>query len=200
MRSMRAPFDNPLEDMELESDAALAAARSSRFVFLIGFRFRANRAVVAQQHRIKSYFTPREAIATQIEKLVKGVRRNAEVVVAAHLRLGDYAKYLVGIHFHSLETYREKMCAIERLFHPRKVAFIVLTEAPVDLGVFKGLTVYGGVGSAIADLYTISACDYSFGVPSTFSRWGAYFGEVPHWMMHSKEQEPSLEKFKVPAI
>lgn len=168
-------------------------------MFLLGFRLRAYEYVYRHRKALCDYFTPVESIRKEIDVVEQEGRQSADVLVGVHIRQGDYADFEGGRFYHSQELYAAKMAKVEQLLAPRKVTFLTVAEGEIDEAQFKGLNTVKGPGSAIGDMYSLARCDYIMGVHSTFSRWAAFYGDVPHYVMWDVAEEPTLEKFKVEA-
>ncbi len=196
----RTAIPGPLGEFHaMDTPDFLAAARRHRLLLLLGFRFRAYDSFARQQEAVRRYFTPVAGIRRRVMETVQAARARGQVLVGVHVRQGDYAGFLEGRYHHSLQLYREKLDGIGRLFHPKPVVFLVAAERPVDPLPMRGLVWVPGPGTAMEDMYALAQCDYLFGVPSTFSRWAAFYGKVPHWIMREATEEPRLERFQVEA-
>ena len=48
-----------------------------------------------------------------------------------------------------------------------------------------------GPGTEIGDLYSLAACDYIIGPPSTYTQWASFYGQVPRFVHNRKYEEKS---------
>jgi hypothetical protein len=97
---------------------------------------------------------------------------------------------LGGRFFFALENYERWMREAAALHAGRRVGFLVCSNESVSpLLNLQGLKVIRGPGSAVADLYTLAACDQLMGPPSTFSLWASYWGGAPLHMLLSIDQK-----------
>jgi hypothetical protein len=198
--TVTASFDEPIVDTPMEDPAFAEKVKRHRLLFLLGFRFRAPNYIQSQRSLLLEYFRPVEAVRSRIDRVEQEARSKGDVLVAAHIRRGDYEHFQGGKYFYPLETYSERMRQIRDLLAPQRVVFVVLAEQRLDPEHFAGLDILPGPGAPVEDMYTIGRCDYSFGVPSTFSRWGAWYGGVPHWIMDHINRVPTLEQFKLHSV
>jgi hypothetical protein len=69
------------------------------------------------------------------------------------------------------------------LLKPAKVAFLITSPEKLDhVDLPLEYTICSGAG-AVHDMYTLAACDYIVGPPSTFSGWSSFYGSKPIFTM-----------------
>ena len=121
---------------------------------------------------IKKYFDE-EILPSAIRLVPETLHGN----VAVHIRLGDMPKeYRVP-----LDWYIEKIKQV-RESCDRPLSFLIFSDGnDSELKDLMALPNTRRVffGNALADMVAISRCSLVIGSVSTFSWWGAYFGQVP---------------------
>jgi hypothetical protein len=125
----------------------------------------------------------------------------ADITVGIHLRRGDYRTYLGGKYFYPLEVYEQCMRETVRLFPGKTLRFIVCSNEQAMPVAPAACALHAGPGHFIEDLYTLAACDYLIGPPSTFSQWASFYGSVPLCKLESSDQRvESLGDFSVASL
>ena len=119
------------------------------------------------------------AIRAEAELAVGTVRTRSDVVVAVHIRHGDYASHLDGRFFYPLPTYVQLMRECQALLGPKRVAFLIFSNATFPPDAFAEFDATPGPGGLVSDLHALSQCDRIIGPPSSYSSWAAFYGRVP---------------------
>lgn len=174
------------EEFNLNTAEFVDKARS-KIVITNGWLFRDHANLVKHANVIRSIFTPRQSVLDAVRKLDVKARQQADVIVGVHIRRGDYKQWQGGKYFYTSEQYGAMMAQAESCFKSRgkRVAFLVCSDETVDVNALAPHHVIPGIGRIIEDLYSLAACDYIIGPPSTYSNWAAYYGEAP--LMHITE-------------
>lgn len=139
---------------------------------------RAPRCFVKHQQTLREWFTPIPLHQQRIDAFVQPLRDTYDTLVGLHIRAGDYRLY--G-GFHGLEMWRIVMERMTEQLAGQRVAFILCSDEDFrdQAHRFQDFPVYFGPGHVVEDLYTLARCDYLVGVPSTYSNWAAFYGQVP---------------------
>ena len=161
----------------------------SRPLLVDGWLFRSDELL--QQHAacIREHFRIHDANQQRVEQLISSARGQADVVVGVHIRHGDYASYENGKYFYQVSEYVAAMHGVRQQLSPRRVVFLVCSNAKFTPDVFDGLNVVYGTGDVIEDLYSFAETDLLMGPPSTFTLWASFYGQVPLSMMMTADQE-----------
>ena len=188
---------SPSDDSQAISPrvAMADAPSSSRSVWVRRWLVRDNEGVLADRELIRSFFSPVEAIRLRVSSLMEKTRRGVDVVVGVHMRRGDYRKWAGGQYYFDDAAYAHWMRQIAGIFDGRSVRFLLVSNEPLDLAAFSGIDAVGGLGEAGADLYSLAACDYLTGPPSTFTGWASFWGGVPLLQLSSTNGTPKLGDF-----
>ena len=186
-----------LEELFLMNDSQnLAVLTSKKLFFLSGWLFRTEGLVEKHRDFIINYFKPLEIYRDSAENVILPLKNHFKTVVGIHIRLGDYKNFLDGKYFYELETYKNAMENIANIFGHDATAFVVCSNEDTNLDFFNGLNVTKGPGHFVADLHSLSLCDYIAGPPSTFSMWASFYGNKPLWQIENTEQIPAVKLFK----
>ena len=168
----------PDYDKDLSTPENRAVIAANRFVYLFGWRYRSFDLFHKHAEIIRDFFRPVRH-QDMVERFIAALRARYEVLIAVHVRQGDYAAHENGRFFLSTEFYGEMLKTVSGQLEGEKTVAIIFSNVQQDLSLFTGVDVVAGPGEAIADLSAMSRCDYIFGVPSTFSRWASFYGKVP---------------------
>jgi Glycosyl transferase family 11 len=125
-------------------------------------------------------------------------RQGADVLVGIHMRGGDYRTFWNGRYFYEMSQYRSLMHGMAQLLAPKRVAFLVCSNEPQQVEDYLPLTVTLGPGTLLGDLFTLSACDYILGPPSTYSLWAAFHGRKPICLLFRPTAPDNLSSFSIP--
>ena len=187
----------PRTPQDLKSVIAAAQAANTHTLFLQGYYFRHIPWVVRHAESLRAFFRPclEHRIAANV--VVDALRQTSDIVVAIHLRHGDYQFHKGGRYFWPVTTYRTFIDRICDLLAPARVGFMICSNAAHDPAHFAGLTWRAGPGSVPSDLYAMSRCDYILGPPSTFSSWAAFLGRARLLHLLTDNQPFGLDDFTV---
>lgn len=160
-----------------------------RMVVAKGWKFRDDEALGRFHEPVRAFFSPTRAIQSEVNKVLAQAREGMNRVIGVHIRRGDYANWLGGRYFFSIERYIAWMREALSLWPGERIAFVVCSNEELHgLSGKVGARVVLGPGNAAGDLYSLAACDAILGPPSTFSLWASFHGRVPLHMLESAEQ------------
>jgi glycosyl transferase family 11 len=190
--------------VDLSRPEVQSRVKQSRATFLVGETFRYMKGSPYETHlaRIREYFEPvddtQRSVAGYLEKFAD---IGEVIVVAVHMRRGDYRQWSGGKFFYSDEVYLEKMLQFQAEFPSKTIRFILFSDDPIKLAFFEeaGLEVHPAIGGVFEDLHLMSKCNYIMGPQSTFSRWASYYGSVPLLIIREAAQPVKREQFVVNA-
>lgn len=187
-------------EVDLQATVLAAEARQARWLLLQGFRIHCPQWVAHQAAGLRQFFMPIETQRQPAETLITQQRQRADVVVGVHIRQGDYAAHLGGRYFYDTTQYAALMRRMQQMLAPRTVAFVLCTHVPLMNTPFADFTWVPGPGQVLADLHTLSLCDYILGPPSSFSAWAAFHGATRLLRVTSAAQEFTLDDFTYEAF
>ena len=198
MKTIYVKTDDP--EFIMNSAENLPELISKKLFFLSGWLFRTEGLRNKHRDFIINYFKPLEIYRDSTEKVIAPLKNKFETVVGIHIRRGDYKNFLGGKYFYEIETYKKALENIANIFGHDSTAFVVCSNEDIDLNFFSGLNVFKGPGHFVADLHSLSLCDYIAGPPSTFSMWASFYGNKPLWQIENAKQIPRVESFRVSEI
>jgi hypothetical protein len=197
-RIIRAPRTE--EGFDLNRTDFLQAAGSKLVVSLDGgFWFKDHKNLQRYAPELRRFFSPLPRYQKEVDQLINHCRENANVVVGVHLRKGDYRTFRNGRFYFGDNIYRQKMLELEEQFKQwnKRVSFLLCSDEPIQDASFEGLRVQKGAGHMVIDLYSMAACDFLLGPPSTFSLWASFYGKVPLQFMYPGHMDVRLDHFWV---
>lgn len=181
----------------LDKPEATNFIKSVPFVFSRGYFFRDPTNITKHAKSIRAYFQPAKSYRENVSRLISQLRNECDVLIGVHIRQGDYKTFLDGKYFYDTAVYAALMRQVEKLFKDKKVCFLVCSNIEQDEAAFSGLNFVSGTNQMIEDMYSLAACDYIIGAPSSFSRWASFYGEVPLCTLESSDKYITLEDFEV---
>jgi len=190
--SNRPDFVTPIDGAEVQDKI-----RDARLVFVYGWRFHAPALVQRHAEKIRAYFRPIEEHENSSRQAVEQLRRNADVVIGVHIRLGDNYKWRGGKYFFPVSRYRGWMNELVEQFPGRKISFLVCSDESRNAAEFPGLTVGFGPDTPVGDMYALAKCDFVFGPYSTFTQWSSFYGDKPLFHLYSINDCVDLDRFNV---
>ncbi len=176
------------ESCDLAGETFAAAARGNRHLLVSGWLFRSDQLFQKHAPVVRRHFTLPEANRTSVQRLIGRLRNEADIVVGVHIRHGDYATFMNGRYFYSLEQYAALMRRVVEQLPNQRVKFLVCSNAACTPGVFDGLEVTRGTGHITEDMYALAETDMMFGPPSTYTGWASFYGERPVTFMEAADE------------
>lgn len=141
-----------------------------------GLHFYAPHWVERHAAAIRAFFTPLEPWRGNAERRAAAARGGADLLIGVHIRHGDYAQHHGGRWFFPIAAYAGLMRGLAERAAPRRVRFLVCSNAALAPADFPGLAATIGTGHLIEDLHALACCDLIVGPPSSYSGWAAFWG------------------------
>ena len=155
-----------------------------------------NDSFYKQSELLKQVLQPEPKSKDIAEERIQNIRKSNDIIVAVHIRRGDYKTFLDGKFYFEDEVYFEKMQQINNLLQPAKVGFAIFSNEEIDTKAFKNLNVsFSADNTAIGDMWGISLCDFIIGPLSTFSMWASFWKNVPLLFLERNTTINSMEMF-----
>lgn len=176
------------ESCDLAGEEFASAAHGKRHVLASGWLFRSEPLFQKHASVVRRHFALPEANRNSVDRLVGGLRNGADIVVGIHIRHGDYASFMDGRYFYSLEQYAAVMRRIVDQLPNQRVKFLVCSNADYLPGVFDGLDVTQGTGHITEDMYALAETDMMFGPPSTYTGWASFYGGSPVTFLETADE------------
>jgi hypothetical protein len=187
VKVIRIPMEESYDPASPEFKQLL---RTRRLVVVQGWSFFGDGAALSRNaDAVREYFRPIPEHVVNVSRISAAARARGDVLVGVHCRQGDYKTAFGGKYWYSVEQYREVLRRIVHRFAPRKVSFLVCSDAPQIREALAGLNVSWGSGQLIEDMYAFAECDYLVGPPSTFSGWASFYGQVPICRLETADAE-----------
>lgn len=165
---------------------------SNSVVLVQGWLFRSQTLFDLHADAIRDHFQIRACHQRAVNEAIGSARRDGAIVVGVHVRRGDYASYLDGRYYYSLDQYAAAMRQIAAQIPSRQVRFLVCSNEPIESGSFGGLEIQLGPGQLVEDMYALAATDLIIGPPSTFTGWASFYGQTPLIQLHAADQAIDL--------
>ncbi|HBV65827.1 MAG TPA: hypothetical protein DEF45_22720 [Rhodopirellula sp.] len=176
------------ESCDLAGEEFASAARGQRHVLTSGWLFRSEHLFKKHASVVRRHFALPETNRRSVDRLIARLRKDADTVVGIHIRHGDYATFMDGRYFYSLEQYASMMRRIVDQLPNQRVKFLVCSNAACGPDVFDGLEVTQGTGHITEDMYALAETDMMFGPPSTYTGWASFYGERPVTFLETADQ------------
>jgi hypothetical protein len=147
-------------------------------------------------HELRTYLALAMPYSANVERIVAQARSGCQTLIGVHIRQTDFKEHDGGKYYFSTEDYAHLMRHCTTLFHPARVAFLVVSDEPHSSANFPDLECFFGSGVDVEDMYCLGYCDYIIGsVASSFSTWPAVLFQKPTYRMASSKAKPLLEEF-----
>lgn len=183
------------DEFRLDSEDFRRWAKKSWLLFVHGWSFRDPDAFNRQASAIRDYFRPIPELCKRVDETVHRAREKCDVLVGLHIRQGDYKEHLNGKYYYESETYAKLMRETVALFPGKQVGFLICSNQKQNPEVFSSLMHFDPDGHLVVDMYSLAACDYILGPPSTFSQWASFYGSVPLCIVRDAQRPLSLNDF-----
>jgi hypothetical protein len=188
------------EDMQqhviLSDTNFLHNIRKNDLIFPHGYFFRDPQNLVKHRKIILDYFALCYKYHKKVQMVIRQARSSCDVLIGIHIRQGDYRTYADGKFFYEISIYYRLMRHLEDIFAGKQVHFLVCSDESLHESMFGKLSCTFSNGKAVEDMYSLSACDYITGPPSSFSSWASFYGAVPLYIMWDPHKKPSLYDFR----
>lgn len=175
-RLIRSPWGTRLD---LGDEAFLREARRTRVTTLQGWGLRSERLLQRHAEEVCRHLRPLPVIENKVRSTVAAATDDADMLVGVHVRRRDYAEWCGGRFFFGARDYRRVIDQVASLFPGKRVRYLVTSDDLGEASLLEGDDVTVCRGSAIEDLFSLAACDYLVGPPSTFTYWASFYGDVP---------------------
>jgi Glycosyl transferase family 11 len=179
-------FCEKLQKINLADPEGSKIIRKAKTTFLSGWGICSWQLVEKHQQKIREFLKIRQDYIDISNNFILEKRENYNFLIGVMIRQGDYQHYQNGRHYFSTEQYSYWINELSKLFKERgKIGFIVSSDTPQKLQDFSNKDVYfttgiaGGNGHYIESMVELSLCDIIVSVPSTFSMWAAFIGNIP---------------------
>ena len=154
----------------------------SETVLLSGFRFEAIDSLAKHADYVRDLFAPPKHVRVAAEEFVHRRTAGEDLIIAVHIRRGDYANFMGGEYYFDMDVYARVLKSFASEHSDQKCKFLIFSDdSNLVLDDFSGLDVelsdftYG----RYFDWFLMSKCHYIIAPPSTYSGWASFYGSVP---------------------
>ena len=182
---------------DLTKNLSVSERKEKPVIFMFGRFFRDYGNFAKYQNIIREHFKPILKIQEEVDNYISNIRTKATTVVGVHIRAGDYAHFADGKYFFSQESYSSKILELINAHSERIFFFVICSNAPIDLTIFRELPCATGIGHLVGDMYSFSQCDYIMGPPSTYTLWASFYGNKPLYQIRDINEPVTLDKFRI---
>ncbi len=183
----------------LNEDAKFLKLAKKNIAIIGEWQFRDFKNVKKHYDSIKEFFTPTDEYRLKIEQFIKSIKKEDELLIGVHIRLGDYKEWQDGKFYYSVDSYIKKMREVQSIFNDKNIKFLICSNEKLDEKPFidASLNFTFGLNGAIEDLYSFSKCDYLIGPPSTYSSWASFYGRVPLCFIYDMNIKIDKDLFEI---
>jgi hypothetical protein len=186
--------DGSADPVNVIEDPRVAAGKT---LWVRGWLYRDRSRLVAYKPCIREFFSPVPETQQRVDACIDANRKGGAILVGVHLRRGDYGKWAGGKYMYDDNVYSGLMRQVSATLPDRDVRFLLVSNEPVDRGNYAGLDIALGPGDPVGDLYSLAACDYIMGPPSTFTAWASFVGNVPCCSIDDPSTPLQLDRFAI---
>jgi hypothetical protein len=158
-------------------------------------------SIEIQQDKLRDYLCPKKRFVVYAERIIDELRSNYDCIVGVHVRRGDYATYLDGVHYHSWESYLHWANQTKQILEKsgkKNVGVLICSDDMPPSSITKNQSVhFSSSKEFMVDIHLLSLCNYNLGPPSSFGTWISWFGKVPRLVVYNSTEITSLEQFEV---
>lgn len=172
-------FLPPSENKDMSTELKIVDSGIGDNFYFCGWNFRNPDGLKKYHQEICQYFSPKGEVLERVKIFINKLRREAKKIVGIHVRHGDYRIFSGGKYYFSFAEVRitiDDFLASQD--HPEDIVFVVCSDDKIDKDALQGLNYREGMGSPMADLYTLAAVDLLISSVSTFSQWASYYGDI----------------------
>lgn len=155
---------------------------NNRTFYFCGWLFRNPDGLKKYRTQILEYFKPKERWYGPAQEFIRNLKNKYKHAVGVHIRQGDYKTWQGGQCYFTCQEVRkilDDFLSNQTVYTKDNTVFILCSDGEIDKESFIGLNAVNGLGTEIADLYTLAAMDLIIGSGSTYGPWAAYYGNVP---------------------
>lgn len=183
---------------DLEKSCLSSEIGRSKFIFCKGWRFRCFGVLAKHATTVRKFFEFDKRIESDALERSIELRNSADILIAIHMRLGDYKHHWGGRFYYEPLEYKKVMQTAQEIFQDKgNVKFVVFSNEKQSSNFFNSLNVDISHGSALQDLALMSKCDYILGPPSSFSNWASFYGGTPLHYIQNPNVIPQAKDFRV---
>lgn len=187
------PSSEIKKEIQESSKAILLLTKNSYYL---------NGSEVNTKKKLLKIFVLKKSYLQEAKKLIAKITANADesLVVAVHIRQGEYKNFADGIYYFEEEVYAASMRNLLLTCENKKqpLRFILITKEDIRLEAFHGLPFhFFGSQSVAVDQALLQQSDYIISTTSTFSAWPSFLHNIPQGVIVNKAIPLNWDDFKV---
>ena len=159
-----------------------------------GWSFRSHDQITASMPNIRFVFQPGIADKNIVRRRMAEARKRGDKVLGVHIRWSDYRG---SDWFFSLQEFNDSIASVRSSAGGDKLACVVSSSEKIGRSQLPPECILLEGNNPIADMYTLSECDYIMGPPSTFSGWASFFGGKPLLEMRDHGKRAEIDNARI---
>ena len=175
-------------EKQLVLDESSLFGKDRNTVVLEGFHYSADAYVQKHASILRWIFIPQRKIAFQARDQASKLKNGKCLLVAVHLRRGDFKSWSSGKYYFNHEYYRLAIENTIRIHQGEDIKFVIFSDdKELDYSCFEGINYsrLHNFSNISFDWYFMSLCDYIISpLYSTYSGWASFYGETPMYRLN----------------
>lgn len=172
----------------------------NKLCFVQGWLYRGDKLLLKHKESIKKHFTPTLKLSTEIDGFMSAnFNVNQEIIIALHIRRGDYKTFKNGMYYYSINDYKNIMDNIKNVFVTKNIHFLICSNEKIEINELNknNNKITLAPNHPLLDMYCMTRCNYIVGPPSTYTMWASFYGNVPLYMVEDKDRIVTISDFKL---
>jgi hypothetical protein len=177
--------------------------KTKKILFVQGWNFRDYQNFDKHANKLRTIFKPQQKYLDNVNTLIEKERQDTDILVGVHIRRGDYKDFFGGKYYFKWKEYANFLFQIKEEVENnpnnpnQKVRFLLCSNDKIETKFFedKNLDICFSSNHFLEDMYSLAACDYILGVPSSYSMWASFYGKTPLRILDKKGMKISLKDF-----
>jgi len=168
-----------------------------KIIYVKGWYFRVNELTKLYQSQFAQNFYEYSKLGGNT---ISNRLNKSKVILAVHIRRGDYKEFMGGKYFYEDETYLKYIRQIINLLGKPVEVILFTNDNNINMNNFQidNCNVFISKGTVWEDYSLMSKSDYIIGPPSTFSMWASYIGAKPLYLIEDlTDNIVTLNQFRV---
>lgn len=196
-RLIRHLWPEPTDDVTPEEIGHL---KNDMFIAVSGWSFRHIGLFLKYEDEIRKMFAIQKRFRTPVDRYLAACEPS-DIRLGVHIRRGDYARFMGGIHFFDDDTYIRYIREFLSLFPDKRISvFICTNDKNLRVEDYREALASDRIhlfrGTEIEDLYLLSQCDYLIGPRSSFSLVASFYRRIPLYHLQGKGARLTLSGFR----
>lgn len=177
--------------------------KTNKILFVQGWNFRDYQNFDKHADKLRTIFKPQQKYLDNVNQSIEKIRQDIDVLVGVHIRRGDYKDFFGGKYYFEWKEYASFLVQLKKEIENdiknsnQKVRFLLCSNEKILTKPFEkeNLDICFSTNHFLEDMYSLAACDYILGVPSSYSMWASFYGKTPLRILDKKGMKISLKDF-----